>query len=259
VDTTTPSCGTSRFGCWVCTVVDKDRSMEAMIKNDEEKVWMTPLLELRNELDKPDDRDRRDFRRMNGRVQLMGDGSVVVPGPYTKEWREHWLRRVLEAQRSAREEGPPEFRELQLITLDELHEIRRIWLYEKHEFDDSLPRIYEEATGGKFPKRGDEGNGLRADDWNLLREVCGDDTVFFDLQVSLLGVERQFRGMSRRAGIYEVLEDRLRTGLYGSEQEAVAVLGDRFRKREQTRQVGLFAKELPIVDAPGEGTENHDP
>jgi DNA sulfur modification protein DndC len=38
VDTTTPSCGSSRFGCWVCTVVDKDRSMEAMIKNDEEKV-----------------------------------------------------------------------------------------------------------------------------------------------------------------------------------------------------------------------------
>src|SRR5437588_12849379 len=56
VDTTTPSCGTSRFGCWVCTVVEKDRSMEAMIKNDEEKVWMAPLLELRNELDKPDDR-----------------------------------------------------------------------------------------------------------------------------------------------------------------------------------------------------------
>src|SRR5437868_249857 len=71
VDTSTPSCGSSRFGCWVCTVVDKDRSMEAMIKNDEEKLWMTPLLELRNEMDKADDRDRRDFRRMNGNVQLF--------------------------------------------------------------------------------------------------------------------------------------------------------------------------------------------
>jgi len=255
VDTTTPSCGTSRFGCWVCTVVDKDRSMEAMIKNDEEKVWMTPLLELRNELDKPDDRDRRDFRRMNGRVQLMGDGTIVVPGPYTKEWREHWLRRVLEAQHSARLEGPAEFRSLQLITLDELHEIRRIWLYEKHEFDDVLPRIYEEVTCEKFSKRGDEGNGLRADDWALLREVCGDDQAFFDLQVSLLGVERQFRGMSRRSGIYEVLEDRLRTGLYGSEQEAVAILGERLRKREQAGQGGLFPKELPVVNASAQPTE----
>src|ERR1700685_951498 len=90
----TPSCGSSRFGCWVCTVVDKDRSMEAMIKNDEEKVWMTPLLELRNELDPPD-RDKRDFRRMNGHVQLFHDRTV--PGPYKKEAREYWLRRVLEA------------------------------------------------------------------------------------------------------------------------------------------------------------------
>jgi len=150
--------------------------------------------------------------------------------------------------RNARQEGTAEFRTLQLITLDELHEIRRIWLYEKHEFDDSLSRIYEEVTGEKFPRRGDEGNGLRADDWELLREVCGGDRVFFDLQVSLLGVERQFRGMSRRPGIYEVLEDRLRTGLYGSEQEAVSVLGDRDKKKKQTRHPGLFRTELPIVD-----------
>ena len=83
---------------------------------------MTPLLELRNELDEPD-RDKRDFRRMNGHVQLFHDRTV--PGPYTKEAREHWLRRVLEAQQSARENGPAEFRDLQLITLEELHEIRR--------------------------------------------------------------------------------------------------------------------------------------
>lgn len=230
VDTTTPSCGTSRFGCWVCTVVDQDRSMEAMIKNDEEKVWMTPLLELRNELDKPDDRDRRDFRRMTGRVQLMGDR--VIPGPYTKDWRVYWLRRVLEAQQSARREGPEEFRGLTLITEDELHEIRRIWLYEKHEFDDSLPRVYEEVTGVKFSKRGDEGNGLRADDWALLREVCGDDPAFFDLQVRLLGEERRFRGLSRRAGIYQALEDGLKTALYGSEEEAVAVLQAREERKK---------------------------
>ena len=48
IDTSTPSCGSSRFGCWVCTLVDKDKSMEAMIQNDEEKEWMQPLLELRN-------------------------------------------------------------------------------------------------------------------------------------------------------------------------------------------------------------------
>jgi len=29
VDDSTPSCGDSRFGCWVCTLVDKDKSMTA--------------------------------------------------------------------------------------------------------------------------------------------------------------------------------------------------------------------------------------
>ena len=89
VDTSTPSCGNSRFGCWVCTVVDQDRSMEAMIKNDDEKLWMTPLLELRNDLgDVSKDTARRDFRRMNGRVQLFHDG--VVRGPYSRAAREYW-------------------------------------------------------------------------------------------------------------------------------------------------------------------------
>src|SRR5205823_13621181 len=150
----------------------------------------------RNELDKPDDRDRRDFRRMTGRVQLMGD--KVIPGPYTKAWRERWVRRVLEAQASARREGPAEFRALTLIAPEELHEIRRLWLYEKHEFDDSLPRIFDEVTGQEFEAREDDGNRLRGDDCELLREVGGGDQAFFDLQVSLLGVERRHRGMTRR-------------------------------------------------------------
>jgi DNA sulfur modification protein DndC len=236
VDTSTPSCGSSRFGCWVCTVVEKDRSMEAMIKNDEEKVWMTPLLELRNELDKPDDRDRRDFRRMTGRVQLMGDR--VIPGPYTKEWREHWLRRVLEAQMSVRREGPPEVKTLELIRMDELQEIRRIWLYDKHEFDDSLPHIYEEVTSDKLPKQSEDGDGLRTDDWELLKEICGGDETLFNVQVKLLGVERQHRGMTRRGGIFPALEEGLRTGLFSSEEQAVAVL----REREEKR------KALPVVE-----------
>ncbi|MEZ4662768.1 MAG: DNA phosphorothioation system sulfurtransferase DndC [Caldilineaceae bacterium] len=36
VDSKTSSCGGSRFGCWVCTVVTKDKTMEAMIDSGEE-------------------------------------------------------------------------------------------------------------------------------------------------------------------------------------------------------------------------------
>ncbi len=235
VDTSTPSCGSSRFGCWVCTLVDKDRSMEAMIKNDEEKVWMTPLLELRNEIGNfKNERERRDYRRMNGRVQLFHDSTV--PGPYKKEWRDHWLRRVLEVQKEIREVGPPEVRDIELISMDELQEIRRIWVYEKRQFDDSLPTIYEEALGKPFPKPDSDDHLLRRDDWDLLAEICGDDREFFQLQVSLLDIEREFRGMSRRAGIYETLEDRMRVSQYESEEQAISIRQDQERRRDDSQQ-----------------------
>ena len=121
MDTNTPSCGDSRFGCWVCTLVNKDKSMEAMILNDDEKEWMLPMLDLRNALDSPDDWDKRDFRRMSGNVQLFthnSDGKQEVkpiPGPYTKKWREHWLRELLKAQTEARKNAPPEMQAIELI------------------------------------------------------------------------------------------------------------------------------------------------
>jgi len=242
VDTTTPSCGTSRFGCWVCTLVDQDRSMEAMIANDEEKVWMTPLLDLRNELGEPNDRARRDYRRIDGRVQLFHDSTVA--GPYKRQWREHWLRRVLQAQEEIRSLGPPEVQGLELISRDELSEIRKIWLHEKHEFQDSLPRIYQEVTGREFPKGATDDAALGADDWDLLQTICGEDADFFTLQTELLDIERQFRGMSRRPGIYEALEDRLRARQFASEEEAV-----RIRGAEQAKRQAIGREDQPRDDA----------
>lgn len=214
VDTSTPSCGDSRFGCWVCTMVSKDKSMEAMIQNDEEKEWLQPLLDIRNELDVKDDRDRRDFRRIYGKVELFernveGEKSIEpIPGPYTKQWREYWLKKVLTAEQEIRKNAPESMKDITLITKGELSEIRRIWLEEKHEFDDSLPRIYEEVTGEKF-----QDNNLSAinsllgsDEWDILQEICGDDEMYLELMARLLDIERQYYTKSRRVGIYEALE-----------------------------------------------------
>ena len=167
---------------------------------------------------------------MSGRVQLFHDG--LVRGPYTKQAREHWLRQVLQAQVTVREVGPDDFRDLELISLPELHEIRRIWLYEKHEFDDSLPKIYAEIVKQPFPITEFDDNLLRSEDWTILQEVCGDDAEFFQLQTSLLDIEREYRGMSRRAGIYEALVERLRAGQYSSEEEALAIRQDEEDRRK---------------------------
>jgi DNA sulfur modification protein DndC len=229
VDTTTPSCGDSRFGCWVCTLVDKDKSMQAMILNDEEKEWMIPLLELRNDLDLPDDRPLRDFRRMNGNVQLFN--GRPIPGPYTQEARGRWLRRVLEAQELARSLGPPEMAGIELITLPELAEIRRIWVVEKHEFEDTLPAIYKEGTGRDFPGDPlDDHLPFGAEELAVLAEVCGDDRLHFEMVRELIDVERRHRAMVRRTGVFKALEDGLRRGFYTDEQDAT----DRATWRAQT-------------------------
>ena len=212
VDTSTPSCGDSRFGCWVCTLVEKDKSMQAMIQNDEEKEWMLPLLELRNELDPPKtpetDRPLRDFRRMSGAVQLFNDRPI--PGPYKQTVREDWLRKVLIAQQHIRENGPKEVRDLQLITLDELEAIRRIWVVEKHEIEDSLPGVYEGVTGAPYPgERLDDNLVLGADEMGLLREVCGEDELRFQLTRELLSIEKQHKSMLRRAGLFNAIEQGL--------------------------------------------------
>lgn len=148
-----------------------------------------------------------------------------------------------------RREGPPEFRDLRLISMDELQEIRRIWLHEKHEFDDSLPRIYEQATGQAFPKAIDDGVVLRGEDWELLREVCGEDQALFELQVALLGVEQDYRGMARRAGIFDDLKKRLRN-FYANEEEAVRILSGQKRRRQEAIQLSALRKDLERGDDP---------
>ena len=82
--------------------------------------------------------------------------------------------------------------------------IRRLWQFERHEFDDSVPRIYRETTGDEFPIPAED-NLLRAEDWQILKEVCSEDSMSFELQSSLQDVEREYRRMSRFAGIYEAL------------------------------------------------------
>nr|WP_309732040.1 DNA phosphorothioation system sulfurtransferase DndC [Chamaesiphon sp. OTE_75_metabat_556] len=244
VDTSTASCGDSRFGCWVCTLVSKDKSMEAMIQNDEEKEWLQPLLDLRNELDIYDDHDKRDFRRIYGKVELFERKSkdkkdetevIPIPGPYTKFWREHWLRRVLEAQVQIQQTAPVDMRDITLITDEELGEVRRIWLEEKHEFDDSLPRIYEEVMGKPFKdNRIQEKQLLGGDEWSILEEICNDDAMHLELMAKLLDTERQHATKSRR-GVFENLEKCFDSSSR-SKAEAIAIAHEKRDLKEAASQ-----------------------
>ena len=248
VDSSTPSCGDSRFGCWVCTLVEKDKSMTAMIQNDEEKEWMMPLLALRNELDfrntdengkESSDHHLRDFRRMTGAIQVMQDGNPV-PGPYTQTSREQWLRKLLEAQTWIRRNGPVDVRQLELITLEELQEIRRIWVVDKHEMEDSLPRLYLEVTGEPYPgRRLDDNLVLGAEEMETLRAACGQDQMHYELTRELLSVERQQRAHTRRSGLIELLEKSMTRHFYDDKEDAVVTARRRTAMREANNAAAM--------------------
>ena len=257
VDTSTPSCGDSRFGCWVCTLVDKDKSMSAMIQNDDEKDWMLPLLEFRNNyLDfrpkdgsrEQTDRTRRDFRRMNGSITLYNNRTVH--GPYTQESRVELLRELLIAQEDVRElgreKGIKHAEQMDLIHLDELEEIRRIWVVDKHETEDILPVVYEQATKRPYPGKS-LGQTLvfGRDELVLLKEICGDDRIHYELARELLDIERQYRTMSRRAGLFSAIDDAIVRGFFESEEDATKFALERQKGKEKIES-RFTEKEAPV-------------
>lgn len=232
-----PSCGKSRFGCWVCTMVEKDKSMEAMIANDDDKAWMTPLLEFRNRFgDEKEDRERRSFRKMKG--HLEGSYKQLHHGPYMKEWREQWLKELLEIQVEINRNGPEEFSNLELITLPELREIRRIWVLQKHEFEDSLPRIYEDVFEKEFEDpEWIASEVFRGEEWSVLKEVVRelypDEELAFEMVYSLIDIENQCNGFSKRKEIMNSLKSCIQSTFYKNETDAKRYYLDKVERKKE--------------------------
>lgn len=231
VDTTTPSCGNSRFGCWVCTLVEQDKSMKAMIQNDADKSWMRPLLELRNELDfrgdaqRAKDIERREFRRMNGIPTINRTGDALIPGPYTQEARAEWLRKVLIAQTEIRKDpkSPEHVKNIELITFAELQVIRKIWVNDKNEIEDVLPTVYEAATGVPFAKEDEHRSQIDGKGLSLLRQVAGDDRLHYETVRNLLAVETAFRSTSNvkaSRGLFKELQSVIEKGYFNNQDDA---------------------------------------
>ncbi len=204
VDTSTPSCGNSRFGCWVCTVVTKDTSMESLIDNGEE--WMEPLLEFRELLAETTDPARkREFREItgrDGRVILKRDGTPMAR-TYRFEFSKELLERLLRVQEEVRRRGPDPTGTL--ISEEELHEVRRIWRTERQDWEDSVPEIYRRATGRDLDWPVDDDAHFDSGHKALLESICKEYDVPFELVARLLEEERRSTGAARRAGIKAAL------------------------------------------------------
>jgi DNA sulfur modification protein DndC len=232
IDTNTPSCGNSRFGCWVCTVVEQDRSMQALIQHGEE--WMEPLLEFRETLAMTQIPERklefRDFKRRNGQAIVREDGRFI-PGPYKFEYRKTILRRLLKTQVELQKDGPDP--DLALISAPELHEIRRIWRTEESDWEDSVPKIYREVVGEDLDWLQDELGTFSSFERNILDEICRNQAIPAQLVTRLIDIEQKLQGMGRRSGIYNEVH-RVFSEEWGKKDEIL-----RQASAEKTRQMKL--------------------
>jgi len=204
VDKNTESCGNSRFGCWVCTVVTKDKSMESMIDNGE--AWLEPLLDLRDELSATQDPTEkskvRDFRRRNGSVTFKTDTTETIPGPYRISFRKNFLKKLLEAQVEINRNAPPGEKTV-LIHDAELIEIRRLWRSEAGDWGDTVATLVRKILGRDLPREDDGTFKFDGEDGSILEEVCKEYSIPPMLLAQLLEVERSVHGLKRRTTVHK--------------------------------------------------------
>jgi DNA sulfur modification protein DndC len=238
LDLSTPSCGNSRFGCWVCTVVTKDKAMEAMIDNGEE--WMIPMLDFRDFLAATQEFERkhevRDYRRRDGLVKVRKQQGTLIRGPYRLAFRQELLERLLTVQKQVREDGPDS--KLTLISIEELYQIRRLWRTEANDWEDSVPQIYERVMGETFHVPQDDTVLFGSEERGVLAEVCAEADVPIELMMALIESQRQQHTLRSRAAIHARIDDILRSE-WRSEEEVLEAV-----EQHQQRRADLHGRQL---------------
>lgn len=136
----TQSCGQSRFGCWICTVVKEDKSLNGFIRSGHRE--LIPLAEFRKWLMSIRDvSEYREKKRRDGTVYFTNAGEMGY-GPFTWEARKLILERLLQTQLMIGYE---------LISEEELKAIDKIWDEELDLSRRELVDLYYRVTGKKLP------------------------------------------------------------------------------------------------------------
>ena len=189
------SCGQSRFGCWICTVVKEDKSMTSLIKNG--VAWMKPLLDFRDRL--VANRNVSDYRcetRRNG--QLAIDETGHKQGNYTMEYRIQLLRELLTIQKDTQK-----FRSsIDLITSQELIAIQVIW-YRDGNFNTTVNDIFNEVYGFDIPN-----DNIGLQERMMLEKACN-NTTHYRLIQELLALQKNKTLLMKKYGLQTDLENRL--------------------------------------------------
>ncbi len=192
IDTSTPACGNSRFGCWTCTVVERDKASEGLLAAGDERMehlieFRETLLEFRNP-----DNGQRDSRRMNGNA---GPGPLLIKG------RQELLRQLLKLQE---ETG------LILITPEELLLVQQLWKAARDPDDGrGVARIVNQQRGVVMNTDLKELNRIREMEEEVARELG----IRADTLRRMLAKEEEYSESHRALGLPDDLLNILKDDL----------------------------------------------
>lgn len=255
IDETTPSCGSSRFGCWTCTVVTKDKAMESMILNGEE--WMLPLLKYRDILARSTSpklkKKYRNHIRRDGRLAfktLREDKERVLTedyttGPYFLRYRQLMMRLLLRIQKQYNEEK----RGVELITVPELHAIRHEWVNDPNEpdWDDSLPTIVFEELGITLDWVIDDTEQFGKAESELIDTISARHGVSPHMVKKLVDLETSMSGLARRHGIFDKIGRIIQQDWESAGEIIANTLEYRQQEMRQSNQVKSIERDLDRI------------
>lgn len=189
------SCGQSRFGCWVCTVVKKDKSMKSLIDNG--LTWLSPLLKVRNEL-------VEERNLIENRLPTRRNGSIAKEhmGTYKPSYRASVLRKVLLAQQEIQRDKP----HLKLITNQELVAIQTLW-HRDLIFEHNVSSIYEEIFNLNVKMKSK--NDKKDKEIALLKKSFNNNEQDFELIRDLLSIQKRKSLLIHKRGLKDEIEKRI--------------------------------------------------
>jgi DNA sulfur modification protein DndC len=186
------SCGKTRFGCWVCTVVSKDKSMENMMRNKGDE-WMAPLHHFRNKLDDYRyDHSKRQPRRRNGQKSV---------GPFLLSVRKDFLKELLEIEQSLIAQG--KMGDKKLISDEEIVQIQKEWLHDGDFFESAIRMAQSVGRLVNYEST----KSFNDKDRKFIQKVCDEKEIPVKLIEELMQKEHSYRHQIKRTKIFTDMEE----------------------------------------------------
>ena len=206
------STGNSRFGCWCCTIVKQDKSLNSFIEKGSKE--LEPLREFRHFLfNIRSDRKYRDNKRANGTVYVNSKGEEGL-GPFTLEGRYLILKELLKLQLKTG---------FELISLDELKFIQEKWELDGDLTRRLLPDLYYEILQKRVPWDQFKQPIFDSQTINEIKRLCETENIPFELICKLvMSIEKNkhfYKGEKLKKDFFRLLsqdwvhKDALKGGL----------------------------------------------